>query len=293
MNKYLPSKKFIKFFGVVIGVAVLVWLVSFLFSETSVFENKKRQDLAVGESDSVYTIDTDGDGIYDWEEGLWGTDSKKVDTNDDGVSDADEIEDRRRELSEENGRSGVVKTDEPLSQTELFARQFIATASLVEQGGGLTPDALEGFSTSLKQSIESSTIKDPFTLLDLKLSSVTFLAYKKSLEPVFAPIMASETMELDAISRLAEGDASAEIEVAKVAELYANLSAKLLATPTPHSLAGPHLGMVNNAAKISIALFNIGKISEDPLLAMLGLKQYQDYSAALEKNINVLAANLN
>lgn len=293
MNKYLPSKKFIKFFGVVIGIAVLVWLVSFLFSETSVFENKKRQDLAVGESDSVYTIDTDGDGIYDWEEGLWGTDSKKIDTNDDGVSDADEIEARRRELSEENGRSGVVKTDEPLSQTELFARQFIATASLVEQGGGLTPDALEGFSTSLKQSIESSTIKDPFTLLDLKLSSVTLLAYKKSLEPVFAPIMASETMELDAISRLAEGDASAEVEVAKVAELYANLSAKLLATPAPHSLAGPHLGMVNNAAKISIALFNIGKISEDPLLAMLGLKQYQDYSAALEKNINVLAANLN
>lgn len=293
MNKYLPSKKFIKFFGVVIGIAILVWLVSFLFSETSVFENKKRQDLAVGESDSVYTIDTDGDSIYDWEEGLWGTDSKKVDTNDDGVSDADEIDARRRELSEENGRSGVVKIDEPLSQTELFARQFIATASLVEQGGGLTPDALEGFSTSLKQSIESSTIKDPFTLLDLKLSSVTLPAYKKSLEPVFAPIMASETMELDAISRLAEGDASAEVEVAKVAELYANLSAKLIVTPAPHSLAGPHLGMVNNAAKISIALFNIGKISEDPLLAMLGLKQYQDYSAALEKNINVLAADLN
>lgn len=293
MNKYLPSKKFIKFFGVVIGAAILVWLVSFLFSETSVFENKKRHDLAVGESDSVYTIDTDGDGIYDWEEGLWGTDSKKVDTNDDGVSDADEIEARRRELSEENGRSGVVKTDEPLSQTELFARQFIATASLVEQGGGLTPDALEGFSNSLKQSIESSTIKDPFTLLDLKLSSVTLPAYKKSLEPVFAPIMANETMELDAISRLAEGDVSAEVEVAQVAELYANLSAKLIATPVPHSLAGPHLGMVNNAAKISIALFNIGKISEDPLLAMLGLKQYQDYSAALEKNINVLAANLN
>ena len=41
--------------------------------------------------ENLITRDTDLDGVLDWEEGLWGTDPTKKDTNDDGVFDGVEI----------------------------------------------------------------------------------------------------------------------------------------------------------------------------------------------------------
>lgn len=296
MKKYLPSKTFLKFFGIIIGVAILIWIVSLVFFRKESYESKNKQtDLLSSEELGVYGMDSDSDGVYDWEEGLWGTDSKKADTNDDGISDFDEISAKRRQIQAESGNDGSadLENDEELSQTEIFARQFIATASLVDQAGGLTPEALSGFSSSLKQSIESSTIKDPFTLLDIKLGSVSDDEYKKSLETVFADYLKSGLMDLEVIYRFSQNVPGADAEISELVDVYSDLSSKILATTAPHNLAGAHLGMANNSSKIAIALLNISKLSSDPLMSMLGLKQYQEYSAGLEKNINSLARDLN
>ncbi len=293
MKKYLPSKTFMKFFAVIIGIAVIIWLVSLIFSRSESYENKNQRDLISEADASIYSIDTDKDGVFDWEEGLWGTDYRKSDSNDDGVSDRDDIDARKRKIQAENNIEESKLDEKDLTQTELFARQFIATASLVDQSGGLSPEALVGFSDSLKKSIEGSTINDPFRLMDLKLSTVSSVEYKKSLAKAFDPYIKSGIMELEAVYRYSQGLPGAEADVDKLASLYADMSNAFLQMPAPHNLAGPHLGLVNNSAKITIALLNIRKLKEDPLAAMLGLKQYKEYSDALERNINSLAEYLN
>lgn len=295
MNKYLPSKKFLKFFGLILlGVAV-VWLVSFFFSRKAVYEKKnKTAELSAGVDESVYTLDTDEDGVYDWEEGLWGTSSTNADTNGDGVYDGEEIEAKRKQIQKDNNVTvDSPDEDEGLSQTELFARQFIATASLVDQAGGLTPEALEGFSEALKNSIDSSTIDDPFTLLDISLGAISFEDYKKSLEKAFGDYMKKNIQELEVVYRFSQGVNGSPAELKNLIGVYTELSNNLIKTQAPHNAAGPHLGLVNNTAKITIALINIQKLEEDPLLSMLGLRQYKEYSAALERNINFLAENFN
>lgn len=290
MNKYLPSKKFIKFFGLVLLVVGLILLISFLFSRKTSYQNKnKGKDLTTSEDLGLYTLDSDSDGVYDWEEGLWGTNSRDDDSDDDGIPDGDEISIRKKNLQAENGVDGNnLENEDDLTQTEVFARQFIATASLVDQSGGLTPEALSGFSSSLKSSIEGATIKDPFTLINMKLGSVTPEQYKKSLELAFADYLAANKMDLEIIFNYSQGVAGMDKEVATLIKLYSDLSNKLLNTEAPHGAAGPHLGMVNNSSKVAIALMNIEKLDSDPLLSMIGLKQYKEYAAALEKNITSL-----
>lgn len=279
-----------KFFGAIIGVAVLIWIISLIFFRKETYENKNRNsDLVSGDELGAYSLDSDEDGVYDWEEGLWGTNLLDPDSNDDGVSDREDIDFRKKNIQAENDIDESSFDDGTLSQTEIFARQFIATASLVDQAGGLTPEALAGFSDALKTSIESSTIKDPFTRLDIKLTTVTPEQYKASLKVVFDEYLKADIMELETIYQYSQGSVSAEAQLKRLTTLYTDMSNEFIKMPAPHNAAGPHLGLVNNTAKITIALLNIQKLETDPLLSMLGLRQYRDYSAALEKNINDLA----
>ena len=289
MNKYLPSKTFMKFFGVIIGVALLIWLISLIFSRSESYENKNRRDIISEADASVYSIDTDSDGVFDWEEGLWGTDSRKADSNGDGVSDRDDIDARKRKIQAENNIEESELNEKDLTQTELFARQFIATASLVDQSGGLSPEALVGFSDSLKKSIEGSTINDPFTLMNIRLRNVSAETYKTSLKSVFDIYLKANITELETIYQYSQGSAKAEQELKRLTTLYTDMSNKFMQMEVPHNAAGPHLGLVNNTAKITIALLHIQQLKTDPLLSMLGLRQYSDYSAAFERNINALA----
>ena len=70
--------------------------------------------------------DTDGDGLLDWEEGLWGTSPDKKDTNDDGVPDNTEIAKLKTELRQNTGGDvSVIQNEENLTQTDKFSRSIV------------------------------------------------------------------------------------------------------------------------------------------------------------------------
>ncbi len=289
MNKYLPSKNFLKFFGIVILIIGGIWLISYLFSPKTTYEKKGgEEELTTLTENSVYTLDTDKDGIYDWEEGLWGTSPTQFDTNGDGASDGDEIRLKKEEIKRKNNTSDE-EPEEDLNQTEVFARQFFATASLVNQQGGLTPEMLKSFSDSFGQSITSAAIPDPFTLLDIELKSVTASDYKKSLDLAYKNLVKSGLDDLSIVYRFASGEVAASDDLDKLIFFYQELSNNLLQTPAPHNAAGIHLAMANNTAKMSLSLINIRSMNEDPLTALTGLRQYSEYSKALEDTLYSLA----
>ncbi len=292
MNKYLPSKKFIKFFGTILLLIGVFWGGSFLFSRNETYKNEKADEiLVVNSENSPYVLDTDKDGIYDWEEGLWGTNPKKSDTNGDGISDGEEIRILKNEIKEKNNTeldTEEVET-EGLNQTEVFARQFFATASLVNQRGGLTPESVKSFSDSFGKSITDTKIPDPFSLVDIKLSSVSPAEYKKSLDNAFSSLVSAQIDDLATIYNFSFDNGASEDKMNTLIMEYQKLSNNLLAISVPHNISGTHLSLVNNFAKMSIALINIKKISNDPLISLVGLRQYNEYSELLEKNIVNLA----
>lgn len=291
MNKYLPSKKFSIFIGSVVLVGVVIWGGAMLLSKKTKYV--KSNDIAATDpeiADNFYLQDSDKDGIYDWEEGLWGTSPSKKDTDGDGVSDGDDIKARKKIIQERNSLSGEVEISGDLNQTEIFARQLFSAASLANQGGGLSAESLDDLSKTFDQSITGATIADLYQAADLKLAEVSLAGYKNDLQKIFKPYVESGISIESAIYRLSAGDASAAADLEKAAEYQHDISNALITLRVPHAVAGQHLAMANTSGKIALALLSLKDIEDDPILAMVGLRQYLEYSDGFEKAASSLGA---
>jgi len=90
MGKYLPSKKFLLIFLSIILALGIIYIFSFL-------NKPKASDLNLANIETqtrvqkFMAVDSDNDGLKDWEEALWKTDPQKPDTDNDGTNDNDEI----------------------------------------------------------------------------------------------------------------------------------------------------------------------------------------------------------
>lgn len=289
MNKYLPSKQFVKFFSAVILLALVIFAISKIVGDKEVYE--REDDLKAlnssKEEASFYTLDSDGDGIYDWEEALWGTNPSSKDSDDDGVSDGEEVAARKKEIRKNNELQGDVG-DENLNQTDVFARQFFSTVVSAAQGGGLDQGDLQDFSQSIQTVIQNSSIPDEFTLLDLKLSNVDKDSYREELKKILEPLATRQTNEEYILFLVAQGNHEKVVELEDSIKLYSDISNALLNMKVPHAVAGAHLGMVNSTAKIGISLISMNDIVDNPIQALVGINQYYRYIQEFEKHIRSL-----
>ena len=86
-------------------------IVALVIIVIGVFESQKKPETVTTESaiqgdysktslsdDPALAIDSDHDGLRDWEEVLWKTDSKIADTDGDGTNDGDEVKAGRNPL---------------------------------------------------------------------------------------------------------------------------------------------------------------------------------------------------
>jgi len=131
MKKYLPSKEFLKFFGIAVGIGLVVFLSLHFLS------NKKRvsQEIqSIATRQIIEELDTDNDGVKDWEEGLWGMDLNNPDSDDDGILDGQEVEMRKEEIKSSGDFVEVL--EEPKTETERFARQITTVVLNMNQVNG-------------------------------------------------------------------------------------------------------------------------------------------------------------
>jgi hypothetical protein len=285
---YLPSKKFIRFFGLVILSGILLWGASMVFGSKQVFQSEDEKVAVLLDETNFYQRDSDSDGVYDWEEGLWGLDPHDKDSDNDGISDGDKVEAEKAEIQHNNNFESETTDTGDLNQTEIFARQLFSAASLAKQQGGLQPDSLDAFSKSIDKSLTDTKIDDPFKLDNISLETISSADYKVSMSKAFESFTNEDIDEVNVIYRFANGDTSAGVEVQSMAERYNVLVRDLLAVKTPHTAAGIQLGLANNAAKLVISFLNIAELEEDPISAIIGFAQYEEYSLEFENSLKDL-----
>ena len=80
----------------ILGGFILIVIIALSFLFYKIQKNSSFSDVFDNEINNIllqenYSLDDDGDGLLNGEEDVWGTDSKKVDTDNDGYSDYDEI----------------------------------------------------------------------------------------------------------------------------------------------------------------------------------------------------------
>jgi hypothetical protein len=147
-RKYLPSRNFV--IALVIAILIVVFSIFFIQKNKIKQGEITTKENSVNEEVWVDQTDTDGDGLLDWQETLYGTDKNKIDTDSDGTNDSQETKDGRNPLKANTSKTSTpndmvevilpeenkIDTYIPTTKTEAFSINLLSdiTASEDEYG---------------------------------------------------------------------------------------------------------------------------------------------------------------
>jgi hypothetical protein len=286
-SKYLPSKKFLKIALVVLVIIVIIYFI-FLYSKT--YKSLKNPTITTStvQIQELLEKDTDNDGVRDWEEALWGTDTNKANTF--GMPDKTYIANKKKEVASKSGESGTA-TDENLDDTEKIAREFLSTILTLKESGNLNSFNISNLAQKFSADIGADAdLADVYTKSDVKLGADTAAA-KKAYYTTFSKSIATAKKggmgaELNAIARFfTEAEAKPE-ELTKIAGAYTTLTNSLKAMQVPPSAATLHLALLNQSANMATSFKNIVEISNNSIIGLIAISQFKANEPKLEKTIS-------
>ncbi len=275
IRESLPSKKFQKIALVVIILSVVFIFISIKkpFSGGGYVQKIFKGEVETVTIGSIVYKDTDGDGLFDWEESLWGTDPEKSDTDGDGISDKEEVDKKRPETSEGG--------DESLTETSLLARDLFSTIVSLKQNNSLTEENLESIANQLAGSINSATY-DTYTLDSLIVvdsNNNSFIKYFKETDKIFLASKNSHIgEELSVLTDFIEDPTSNQSKLEVIISEYKKISSDLSKLDIPESISKDHLALINTYDKIAQSIEEFLYINDDPLRTLSGLSNYERYS---------------
>lgn len=299
-RKYLPSKEFTKMIGVWALVFCVLFLIFFIFSKKESFNSKKGVDGLEVENQTIIGLintDTDGDGLLDWEEALWGTDkNKKVTFN--GIPDNIYVKNKKKELDIEQE-----KNDLTLTETERFAREFFSAYTALKASGEVDNQSINAFSDALGQRIANPTLidkyKDTETNINTEDTEFNRVEYYRELKNLFQKYEKEGLGdELDIVNSdlsiysSTSTNTGQNQELIKIAQAYQDFGKSVMKVSVPIGLLDIHLAIANGANNTGISVLNMTKIITDPLVGLSGLSQYEKYSNDLITAVEELEGSL-
>lgn len=286
---YLPSKKFI-----ITAISVLIAGLGIFWALSQKGFEKTREIFP--ENLSVKSIfskaeqkDSDNDGLFDWEEALWGTDINNPDTDGDGTRDGEEAKSGRDPLKKgpddklQDSKIFTQKSGEEIpdgwTKTDVLARDFFAKFFTLQQSGNLNQENKDKLTESFLAGMEQEKILDQYKISDIKTvndnSKEAMKLYGSKLEGVFNSHIIPEN-ELIIFERAIKNQDKKEMQkLEPIAAAYYKASQEILAIEAPSSISELHLNLINNFFNIAKCIERMGTSFQDPVNALAGLKLYQ------------------
>ncbi len=237
-------------------------------------------------SPDLQSVDSDSDGLRDWEEVLLGTDPHKADTDGDGTSDGKESTTGRNPLvkgpKDKMSETSSSKTPtEDLTPTDLLARDFFARYMELRQAG-LSQDPQSQIEVAQQVVTKSGIVLSAPKLYNLSSvktrkddSATSIRQYGNDVGNLFLKypingrneaVIAKEALEKEDLDILKELD--------PIITTYQNIVNGLTTIETPASLSQTHLDLING---MKISLFvaqSFRKSGADPVLGLQATSQY-------------------
>lgn len=239
--------------------------------------------------------DTDGDGIPDWEENLWGTDPTNKETTP-GIPDGTAI--NKLKISQELSLEGENATvsDENLTETDKFSRELFSTIASLSQTGTVSEEAAEKISSSLAEKIQSSIQKKIYTLSEINTTSDNSVAavkkYNDSLDYIIEKKYPIKGNVVDILQRFIVDennvDASVLAELEPIIEQRNKITEAIVQTEVPQSLSLLHLDLINALQKYSETLKALTLFESDPIVTLGAISQFEETISLMESAVNKL-----
>ncbi len=279
----------------------------FLLKTTSIFENKETYRGAGQKNGLTYgniTIkdlvnkDTDGDGILDWEEGLWGTDPTKKETTP-GILDSVAI---NKLKTEQEGNTKVTKSGgvasgkpENLTQTDQFSRELFSTIATLNQNGIVDQATIDQLGASLAEKIQNPVVRKVFLISEIKTindnSAQVFTNYNNALNNLYEKYRMNRTV-FDVLQKFMIDENSVDVgalsELDPIIEKTKKIIDGMVRMNVPQFLSILHLNVVNALERLAENLNDIKLYESDPIVALSGISKYQENAPQLESGLNNL-----
>ena len=282
-----------KLYIVSIGASIAVLVLIFLYSKTS------KNPLANNEievAERQLEPDSDGDGLYDWQEELWNTDKNNPDTDGDGTPDGQEVR-----LNRDPNLAGPNDTySQPITVTNVssggkytYSFDKEAGATLTDRFAiNVTRNYLEAksaglYNTELGKSIVAESISElgnSKIIEDIQLSQIKTVPNSNEAAKLYMNNVAKVAIvtkpylgkELEVISQAISSNKPAILDVLSSYELaYKQALSELLLINVPLDLADNHLAFVRSYDTLIKSLKNIRlTLLVDPLSGYIYITQY-------------------
>jgi hypothetical protein len=291
---------------ILIVFAVLFLVVLFLIKNGLLFGNKET-GVSDQQSGLIYSTaivgdlvnkDTDGDGVLDWEEGLWGTDPLKKETTP-GVSDSVTINKLKGEAGGNSTGAGNANNSdsENLTETDKFSRELFSTIATLNQSGSLDQATIDKITGSLADHIKNSPSKKIFSVLDIKTTMSetpqAFRNYNDALNNVYKKYPAIQYTILDVLQQFMIDentvDSSVLVKLDPIIEQINKTTAAMAKITVPQSLSILHLTVLNAQERLAENLSAVRLYDSDSVVALGGISKYEENSTELGLALNNLA----
>lgn len=251
---------------------------------------------------AIAAKDSDGDGLADWEETLYGADPHIPDTFHLGMKDGEAVAKglvvpkALSDISAATSSPSGVGTDglpPPPAEGTLtadFAKNFFMSYLVAKQakgGADLSESDMKDVADKAVSSLSSVAVAPDYkSVKDLTVSGSGADALKVfavSAEMVLLKNTSSATKTplgyLKSI--LEDNDTTALQHLSSIANMYRSSAAGLAALPVPKELAADDVMLINALMRMSQITIDFTKADTDPLATILALQQYTDVAREL------------
>ncbi len=233
-------------------------------------------------------LDSDKDGLRDWEEPLWNSDPNNPDTDGDGTLDGDEVDQGRNpivagpndKLSQNLDQASGGKNAKPLSATDVLARKFFTDYITLRKSGGIGGQAGRDFLARRAESQVPVIKGKQYKEKDLRVvpnSVENARAYGNTLATILITTKSSgdknELQILEDALVLGKKEELAKLEDIRLA--FGTVISSMLGTPVPKDAVAEQLTLLNGLSGVKTALLGLQNIYKDPLSGLASLELYR------------------
>jgi len=269
--------------------------VLFIIKNISIFKNTETYQRANQENGLIYgdeTVeilvnkDTDGDGILDWEEGLWGTDPMKKETTP-GTSDSVAIDKLKAEQGKNNQINKESQTPENLTKTDQFSRELFATIVTLNQNGQIDQTTIDQLSSSLVEQIQNSVPRKIYAISDIKIidndTKEAIQKYSDTLNSIYTKYYTNKKSVMNILQQFITDEENTEIlkELDPIINQTNKIISESLKIQVPRSLSLLHLDLINNSQKLLENISDLRLFDSDIIVAISAIGQYEKNASAL------------
>lgn len=285
MSISLPSKKIQALIIIIVGVflayfvstsSIASWFGGLVNSKDDAYIASSLEASSISDIDS--DLDTDKDGLHDWQELLWGTDKSDADSDKDGTTDSKEIEAGRDPMiagpedslektrgisaSSVTAFSASVSSDPDNISTEV-SRDLFAKFMALQTSGNLNDDTQTQVVNDVIANIDPGSIPPRYSLTDVRVVDTNIASLR-----AYGNQVAETVLNLGKTITPNSSNKDSLSQYSKTIE-------SLKAMNTPATLGLTHLQVLNNFNATYQMLVLLAEYEKDPIKGLVALKSLQ------------------